>query len=104
MSGVNRFQCSGVRCQEVGMRKTRKGTGRVQAIGSDSFRTRSRARPRESEFYGGRGTRTTTKVVACRAVVIGRASVPAGFCSIKFGFLNFGHWDLFDIWDLIFVI
>ncbi len=48
------------------MRKIRKGAGRMHAIESDSFRTRTRprARPRESEFYSRRGTRTTTKALA----------------------------------------
>ena len=34
-----------------GMREIRKGSGRVHTIESDFFRTRTRARPRESVFY-----------------------------------------------------
>ena len=49
-----------------------KGAGLARAIQSDSFptRPRSRARPRESEFYRGRGTstRTTTKSIFCNSV------------------------------------
>ncbi len=40
---------SGIRKWECGLRKTRKGAGRIHAIQSDSFRPRSRARPRETE-------------------------------------------------------
>ena len=37
--------------------------GSAQPIGSDTFRPRARARPRRSEFYRGRGTRTTTRTI-----------------------------------------
>ena len=61
----------------------------MNAIKSDSFRPRPRARPRESEFYRRRGTRDDydDEGVSCRAVAqrTKAAYLTSVFCTLNLG-------------------